>query len=178
MTTGRCGLNDVVSNIHSPQGSHHPPGHLKPSLVNLRLPPLTWSLTSLRCPRKCHVKTPDSPSPQNRTGALCDSISYGSSLHPHSASQPLILGTRSLCGAEFIPLQQGSHFPQTTSSGHQGAPQLASSTRGFLEPSTGEPLSVAPLAVSKSAHQPSGLSSRSYSSSGGRIQAYPHRPMP
>ena len=178
MTTGRCGLNDVVSNIHSPQGSHHPPGHLKPSLVNLRLPPLTWSLTSLRCPRKCHVKTPDSPSPQNRTGAFCDSISYGSSLHPHSASQPLILGTRSLCSAGFIPLQQGSHFPQTTSSGHQGAPQLASSTRGFLEPSTGEPLSVAPLAVSKSAHQPSGLSSRSYSSSGGRIQAYPHRPMP
>ena len=82
--------------------------------------------------------------------------------HPHSASEPLILlRTRSLCGAEFIPLQQGSHFPQTTSSGHQGAPQLASSTRGILEPSTGGPLSVAPLAGSKSAHQPSGPSSKS-----------------
>ena len=97
MMTGRCGPNDMVWNIHSPQGSHHPPGHLKPSLGNLRLPPLTWSLTSLRCPRKCHVKTPNSPSPQNRTGTFCDSISYGRSPHPHSASQPLILlWTRSL----------------------------------------------------------------------------------
>ena len=66
--------------------------------------------------------------------------------HPHSASEPLILlRTRSLCGAEFIPLQQGSHFPQTTSSGHRWAPQLASSTRGLLQPSTGGAAQCGPL---------------------------------
>ena len=113
MTTGRCGPNDVVWNIHSLQGSHHPPGHLKPSLVNLRLPPLTWSLTSLRCPRKCHVKTPNSPSPQNRTGTFCDSISYGRSPHPHSASQPLILlWTRSLLLNQVYSITAGLSLPQ------------------------------------------------------------------
>ena len=87
----------------------------------------------------------DSPKPENRAGALRGPISYGRApplTQCHSHESCWGLGPSVKLG---FSLEQGSHLPDIISRGHQGAPQLASSTRGLLEPSIGGPLSVAPL---------------------------------